>query len=136
MVTEHSAGAILYNENIQKFLLLKRNSDSFWEFPKGHVEEDEEIHETLRREIEEETGIKSIEIGKKVGDLVFTIDKGDLIKKRIIHYFLVRTVEESIRLSEEHSESIWLDHEDVIGHLHYDDIKELFKKIRLKIGSC
>ena len=129
-ITEHSAGAFLFNEKLQKFLLLKRVNNPFWEFPKGHIEENEEIHETLKREIEEETGIKSIEISNKVGELVFAIDKGTFIKKRVIHYFLVKTHEELIHLSPEHSESIWLNHNGVLQHLQFEDIKELFRQIK------
>ena len=128
-ITEHSAGAILYNEDIQKFLLLKRVNDPFWEFPKGHIEENEEIQETLKREIEEETGIKVVNIIKEIGKLNFEIKKENKVKKRVISYYLVKTLEESVKLSEEHSDYIWLNYQDVIDYLEFEDIKNIFKEV-------
>lgn len=131
IITEHSAGAILYNEKIQKFLLLKRVNNPFWEFPKGHIEENEEIYQTLKREIEEETGIKAVNIIKEVGKLNFEIKKENCVKKRVISYYLVKTAEELIKLSDEHSDYIWLDYQEVINYLEFDDIKNIFKEITI-----
>lgn len=128
-ITEHSAGAFLFNEKSQKFLLLKRVNNPFWEFPKGHIEKNEEIHETLKREIEEETGIKAVSIIKEIGKLNFEIKKENFVKKRVISYYLVKTSEELVELSGEHSDYIWLNHQDVIDYLEFEDIKKIFKEI-------
>lgn len=46
-----------------KFLMLEREeTKNDWTFAKGHAEEGETPKETAMRELEEETGIKEIEI--------------------------------------------------------------------------
>ena len=130
-ITEQSAGAILYNEKTRKFLLLKRVNNPFWEFPKGHIEEDETPSEALKREITEETGIKAIQIIKEIDKIYFSIKKENLIKKRIIIYYLVKTKDEFVNLSPEHSEYLWVDYKDVLTYLEFDDIKEIFQKVNV-----
>ena len=128
-ITEQSAGAILYNEKTRKFLLLKRVNNPFWEFPKGHIEKDEAPSEALKREITEETGIKKAHIIKEIDKIYFTIQKDNLVKKRIIIYYLVKTREEIINLSPEHSEYLWVNCKDVLNYLEFDDIKKIFQKV-------
>ncbi len=130
-ITEQSAGAILYNEKTRKFLLLKRVNNPFWEFPKGHIEKDEAPSETLKREITEETGIKKVHIIKEIDKIYFSIKKENLIKKRIIIYYLVKTKDEFVNLSPEHSEYLWVDYKDVLTYLEFDDIKEIFQKVNV-----
>jgi len=76
MPREKSAGAIIFRrepfDTAQGkkykiyFLLLHYPSlnrkGGHWEFPKGHIEEGENEEETMRREIQEETGIKDLEM--------------------------------------------------------------------------
>jgi len=60
---EKSAGAVVFylnKENLPVFLLLQNTlKKTYWEFPKGKIEENEDIEETVKREIEEETGLKN-----------------------------------------------------------------------------
>lgn len=49
----------------KEILLIKRKHDPFmgkWAFPGGFVEIDEDLDEGVRRELEEETGLKNIEL--------------------------------------------------------------------------
>ena len=53
MQKEKSCGAIIYNKN-KEVLIVKHNA-GHWDFPKGHVEENETEIQTAIREVKEET---------------------------------------------------------------------------------
>lgn len=57
---EKSCGAIVFRRhsgNVE-FLLIKNKKGGNWGFPKGHVEVGESEHDTAKREVLEETGLK------------------------------------------------------------------------------
>ena len=60
MIKEKSCGAVIFNEDMTKVLLIKHNRGHI-SFPKGHQEKNETDKETALREVKEETGI-NIEI--------------------------------------------------------------------------
>ena len=62
MKHEKSAGAVVFRKEKEPLYLLLHYEAKHWDFPKGHVEENESDNETVKREVEEETGIKDIEI--------------------------------------------------------------------------
>jgi len=63
MPQEKSAGAIIFRiiDNEPRYLLLHYHS-GHWDFSRGHIEENEDIKKTVVREVEEETGIKDLNI--------------------------------------------------------------------------
>ena len=69
-IEDKSYGIILVSRNggENKFLILKQ-TQGHWSFPKGHKEGNETVEQTVRRELEEETGIRDVEI---VSDAVLT----------------------------------------------------------------
>ncbi len=56
------AVAIIINGN--KILFQKRRKDEFWALPGGKIEVGETTSETLRRELEEEIGLKNFKVDK------------------------------------------------------------------------
>lgn len=61
MPQEFSAGAVIFNKNEKIEYLLLKYKAKHWDFPKGHIEKGESYEETVKREVEEETGLKNIE---------------------------------------------------------------------------
>ena len=63
MPKEKSVGAILFHEENEKplFLLLLYGA-GHWDFPKGHVEEEETENQTMIRELQEETGLAAEQV--------------------------------------------------------------------------
>ena len=59
---EVNAGGGLVTNSKGEFLLIRRSG--LWDLPKGHQEPGEPIEETAVREVEEETGIKGLILGK------------------------------------------------------------------------
>ncbi|MEM4230406.1 MAG: NUDIX domain-containing protein [Candidatus Pacearchaeota archaeon] len=132
MKYEESAGAILfYLENREpKFLLLKY--PTYWGFAKGLIEKGEEAEETARREVEEETGFKNIEIlpdFKFVQEWFYRFD-GELIKKKAI-FFLAKVKKEEadkVKLSLEHEAFSWDSYEQAIEKMKIKNNREMLTK--------
>ena len=102
-----------------------------WDFPKGHMEEGEEEHETANRELLEETGIADIEFVENFRE---TIDyryqkEGKPSHKQVI-FFLAKTELEDIRISHEHLDYNWLPYDKAIEKLTFDNAKNLLKKAK------
>lgn len=93
---EISAGGIVFKRTGRsvKFAVMK-DSYGKWAFPKGHVENGEEVEEAAARETLEELGIDEIRLLEYLGKIdIWFRDrfekKGRLIHKDI-HYFLFET---------------------------------------------
>lgn len=129
---EISAGAIVVN-NKKEYLLLYQASGKFWEFPKGHLEKQETELGAMKRELLEETNIKTFELFKgfkEVNEYVYKEkygkDKNKLISKKVI-LFLIGTSDE-IKISHEHTKYKWANLKDALKLLKFDDMKELLQK--------
>jgi len=128
---QKSAGFIIYfKDNEIKFLLLKY--PHYWGFPKGIIEANEEIKNTARRELEEETGIKNIEIisGFEHKQEWFFKLEGKTIKKEAV-FFLAKTTEEEagkVKVSFEHEDFAWLNFEEALKKLKIKNNKDMLTK--------
>ena len=67
MTFSRSAGGIVLGPNSTVALVKTRGGNSALLFPKGHVEEGETDEQAARREIEEETGLSSLEFLDDLG---------------------------------------------------------------------
>ena len=101
-----AAKALIFNKD-GEILILKRASHmkwnpNLWDLPGGHLKEDEETIEALKREVKEETGlaIKNIgEIGKENNVTIFKSDASDENKE--------------IKLDDENEDHKWTKPEDL-----------------------
>ena len=140
---EKSAGAVIfhYENNERKFLLLHYPS-GHWDFPKGHMEKGETEEMTLRRETFEETGIQDLNIvsGFRKTISYFYNAKGQEREKRRkngqnIHiwkkvvYYGAETHEREIKISDEHTEYIWLPFDEALEKITFDNSKRVIKKL-------
>ncbi|MDP6647765.1 MAG: NUDIX domain-containing protein [Candidatus Woesearchaeota archaeon] len=129
MKPERSAGAIVFiKEKEPKYLLLHYEA-KHWDFPKGNIEAGESETDTAKREIEEETGIKDVDIIKGFKEKIqyYFKFKGELINKTVVFY-LAKTQTEQIKLSFEHIGSIWLPYDKAIEKLTFKNAKEILEK--------
>jgi 8-oxo-dGTP pyrophosphatase MutT (NUDIX family) len=145
---EKSVGGIIFrksNEDI-KYLLLHYIS-GHWDFPKGHVEEDETEEETLLRETEEETGIRDLKIipGFRETIRYFYKAKGEekirrkekgrgtFIFKKVVFY-LAETDTTEVALTE-HIGFEWLNFEESMGRATYSNPRKVLEKANEFIGK-
>lgn len=123
MKYEKSCGAIIIeNEKI----LLIQNVDGHWDFPKGHVEEGETEEETAIREVKEETNINiKIETTRRY---VNHYSPKEGVEKDVILFLGKKIGGEEKRQEEEVSKIEWLNYDEAIERLTYDNTKEVLKK--------
>jgi len=125
-----AGGGIVQNEEGKILFQLRRGK---WDLPKGKLEKGEKIEECAVREVEEETGLKNIELGELI-DITHHnyTEKGKEIKKET-HWFamkvsgkqqLVPQVEEDIL------ELRWVSENEVKDYLSdtFANIVEIVKK--------
>jgi len=130
MVKQKSAGIVLFQNfhGTNRFLLLNY-PQGHWDFIKGKMEHDETPHETARREAGEETGITDIEFIDGFEESVeyeFRFND-DLIQKKVI-FFLAKTNISKISLSHEHKDFVWLEYEDAMEKITFQNAKKILTK--------
>lgn len=139
---ETSIGVVLYfmRGDEPQFLLL-RYPHGHWDFVKGHKERGESDGETLRRELEEETGIRKISVLKGFTDEVryrYTAKgsekhkrqargNGLYVYKRVV-YYIAQTHEARVNLSDEHIDWSWVSYEDALRSITHTNSRNILKK--------
>jgi len=131
---EQSVGAVikyktsLDNMEHSEFLLLK-NRRGYWGFPQGHREKGETEIQTLTREVNEETGIVSIEILSFIGKINYSFFKSDGMKSnKEVSFYFATTPTRSIKLSEEHDDYIWTTFEEAMSYLDHRQLRLIMLK--------
>ena len=91
---ERRCGAVIYaRDGEEVYLALVHDVFGHWTLSKGHVEEDEDIKEAVKREIKEELGI-DIEPQEELGEnayIAYDPEKGK-IKKKVTYFLTLLTV--------------------------------------------
>ncbi|KXK38198.1 MAG: NUDIX hydrolase [Bacteroidetes bacterium OLB9] len=90
-----AGGGLVYNEDKEFLFIYRRGS---WDLPKGKIEANESKKEAALREISEETGIKKMNIVKKL--MVTRHTYRSNVGKRIIkksHWYLIETKKQPLK---------------------------------------
>lgn len=138
MPVERSAGAVIFKKKRGKealFLLLQYPSSShrtekdYWDFPKGHIEPGETEGQTVRREVQEETGLTDVKFisGFREAIRYFFKWEGKVIFKTVAFYLLETKIKE-IKISKEHTSFDWLSYEEAMKRLSFDNARNILKK--------
>ena len=129
---ENSCGAIVFNENTEKILLVKMHNGN-WGFPKGHIEKDETKEETAIREVLEETNVR-IKIIPNFEREIKYIPNEKTIKKVTI--FMGITEDEEVTIDTFEIEDFkWCTYEEALKLVTYKlqkDVLENARKVFIK----
>jgi 8-oxo-dGTP pyrophosphatase MutT (NUDIX family) len=112
----------------RQFLLMKSPRGD-WNFVKGHRENGETDYQTLRREIQEETGIRRFAVLNYLGDVNYTFLKKDTEIEKVVKFYHVGTFNSQIRISQEHVDYAWLGYEQARGLLTFWQSKDILEKV-------
>jgi 8-oxo-dGTP pyrophosphatase MutT (NUDIX family) len=127
---EKSVGAVVFRiTNGRREYLLMKYRNGHWEFPRGKVEDIETELDTMRREIEEETGISVLKIIKRLNDSWHIYPwKNDMVIKKTCWFLMYSDYDNKLipQLSEDITDVKWLPVEDAKKALNnsYRSLKE------------
>lgn len=120
---EKSCGCVVFN-NHNVLIIKQLNGD--YGFPKGHIDEGESEKECALRETLEETGIKANILDDNRFSISYYVH-GNVLKEAI--YFISSGSGDITIQEDELSECFWLDCEKVYDILSHDNLKEMWVKL-------
>lgn len=124
MEKEKSCGAIIYNNN-KEVLIVKHNA-GHWDFPKGHMEYQEDEFQTAIREVKEETNL-DVELFKEYRYEIHYSPKENVYKTVV--FFLAKNKSNTLVKQDCEIQNIgWFEYKEALNILTYDIAKELLKK--------
>ena len=113
-------------------ILLIRQHENYWGFPKGHAEEDETALQTAKRELEEEVNISDLTVKK---DHVFTqyyeyTFEGEK-REKTVKYFLGFVHNKKVKIQEaELIECKWIDFDQAMEFITIENAKQILEEVK------
>ncbi|MFZ1654747.1 MAG: NUDIX domain-containing protein [Candidatus Moraniibacteriota bacterium] len=142
VVWEVSVGSVLFrltSAGKREYLILQYPSGHF-DFPKGHMEFGETEADTLRRETEEETGIRDLQVyPERVSIRYFYQARGNEYERRVregrgtwifkvVHFYPAQALSATdVEISHEHIGSIWLPFEAALAKVTFSNAKRVLQ---------
>ena len=127
MAYEISAGGVVISNS--KVIVVFQKRTQTWSLPKGHLNHNETLEETARREIFEETGVKDLIFIKELGSYIRSTKDAKLRKKITLFQFTTKQTKLQSHDSD-NPEVKWIDIDEVPKILSYEEDKNFFLKIK------
>ena len=122
-----AVGAIVRNRRTGKVLLIHRTakqvSGNIWEYPVGRTKQFETLVDGLKREVAEETGLMSIDIGRPFS--AFEFMRGPRAAENEVRaiVFAASTDQHDVQLSDEHDAFQWVTIDEAIAIADHPGVK-------------
>ena len=131
---ETSCGFILINYDS---VLLLQYPQGHWSFPKGHVEDSDSDHfSTAQRELLEETGISKVSLIKGWNSRTeYTFSLKGVPTSKQVFWYLAKTDQLNVKLSHEHTNYMWLNLDEAIEQVTFDQEIELLNSAKEYLKS-
>jgi 8-oxo-dGTP pyrophosphatase MutT (NUDIX family) len=127
-----AAGGVVENEK-GEFLLIYRKKH--WDLPKGKMDKDETMEECAVREVEEETGLKNVQIGKLLDTTIHHYEENgeQIVKKTSWYRMKASSSNKLVPQTEEQIEDLkWVNPAELQPYLKntYTNIRQVLDKAR------
>lgn len=98
IVPEIAAGGVVRHPSEPCLLLLHDEKEDRWCLPKGHLEAGETLEKCAVREVEEETGLRDVEVRGELGEVSYRFydPKRDVNVSKVVYFFLMRSASASL----------------------------------------
>ncbi len=128
----NKAGNILLSKDYKSICLVYRTKKDDYSFPKGHIEEGEDLSTCALRETEEETGrVCRLLLEEPIGINSYTNSEGN------IDTYMYLCIDEGptnkIFKEEDKEVPIWVELEKVEETLSYQNLKDFWNSVKDKI---
>lgn len=122
-----AGGIILKREGDRYYILLiYRDKQKDWSFPKGHIELGEDAKNTALREVEEETGLKTEIIKELPPNRYLNTRTG---KNTITLMYLLKPLSGNLKVEHKNDRLEWFKVKEVAERLSYNNLKNYFLTI-------
>lgn len=125
-------------EHLVALLQTEHKKGKVWVLPKGHVElhKNESIDQAAKREVEEEAGLKDLEVRDLLGTTQFVFQAEDAVVRKTVHYYLMLTKQTKLvpQVEEHLLDAQWFPIARAIKQLEYDTDQEIVMKAGQKLG--
>lgn len=133
MKCEKSCGAVVIKkENNELKLLIIKQTDGYWGFPKGHVEEGETEIDTAIREIKEETNI-DVEIDDNFRKVI-TYSPRTGVTKDVV-FFIGKAISDNLVIDpKELMDAKWVNYKNAKDYFKYQDTTHVYEDALKYLG--
>ena len=123
MKYEKSCGCVVFNEG--KVLMIQHN-EGHWDFPKGHVEENETEIQTAIREVKEETNIDVNVKPKNRYTLEYSPKEG--VIKEVVYFIATKNSDECRPQESEVQKVEWVEIDEAVNRVTFDCTRNVLKR--------
>lgn len=139
MMKMKAAGGVVIRESRaaggvqQEVLLILRNG--VWDLPKGKLEKGESIEECAVREVEEETGLKPLQLIRPLCETFHTYSEDGIDIEKCTQWYLMKADQQSAhkKMKPQIEEGItglrWESPESALEMVYYDNLKQVMQKV-------
>lgn len=125
-----AAGGMVINDEEKLLMIFRRGQ---WDMPKGKLDDGESIEECALREVEEETGLHSLRLGKKLQITYHTYAIGSQMVIKPSHWYLMNFIGEEAPIpqtEEDITEIRWVNKAEAssLVELMFPSIREMVEK--------
>ncbi len=133
-----SAGGMVYHKDSDgyKFVLIK-DAIGRWTFPKGKMNEGEDLEDAAQREIGEEVGLKNLVVREKLGTISIIVNEPNKAPiPKTVHYYLIEATDVKLTIPKEPElqDARWFDAGAALGLLGYENTKDIFRDGLRRLG--
>ncbi|MDD5749479.1 MAG: transcription antitermination factor NusB [Patescibacteria group bacterium] len=129
-IKEVSVGGVIYRQaDDGLYFVLILDAYGKWTFPKGGIKEGEDEQAAVKRELEEETGLKNLRILGYLGESEVKVHKPDKRPyRKIIKYFLIETPDSKLVVPQvsELKDVKWFSRQEALEIIGYENAKDIF----------